>query len=288
MPELPEVETIRRGLEKRLIDQAIISFENLSPKQVVGDSERLTGRTVEAIRRQGKLLIIEFRDSNFVVTIHLKMTGQLVWLAKGGDEQVAGGHPEKSYLETMPGRHTRAIVRFDDGSTLYFNDMRRFGRVTLVEKSELARIPFLQSLGPEPPSNNFTVFYLSQRLQKKPRTNIKSFLLDQTNIAGIGNIYADESLFRAAILPNRLAVSLSTGEVRNLFDAIQETLELALMHGGSTSRDYLNTDGEAGTFLRIANVYHRTGQGCNRCGTGIIERIKLGGRSTHFCRNCQR
>lgn len=288
MPELPEVETIRSGLERRLVGKTITSFENLSEKQVIGSPADLVGKKITAISRQGKLLIISFQDFDMVVTIHLKMTGQLVWKGSDGADSVAGGHPEKSYLERMPGRHTRVIVGFDDGSTLYFNDLRRFGRIELLPAAQLASVPFIQKLGPEPLTPQFNVEYLAKRLTARGRTSIKAFLLDQTNIAGLGNIYADESLFRAMILPSRLAATLTAGEVRNLYDGIEETLELALLHGGSTARDYVNAAGEEGTFLRIANVYHRTGQDCNRCNTGKIERIKLAGRSTHYCPVCQR
>lgn len=312
MPELPEVETIRQGLASRLIEKVITSVEVRAPKLFEGESVDLIGREIIGLDRRGKLLVLQL-DNDQVLTIHLKMTGQLIWLPArkkpieleiaeidnaelpleadeedDEDEAVVGGHPEKAYLATLPHKHTHVIINFTDGSTLYFNDLRKFGRLSLMDRAALPGLAFLQNLGPEPLQADFTVDYLTNQLKKRSRVPIKSFLLDQANIAGLGNIYADESLFRAAILPDRLASSLSLGEARNLFEAIQETLELALRYGGSSSRDYLNAVGEKGTFLKIANVYHRTGEACNRCGEGIIQRKKIGGRSSHFCPVCQR
>lgn len=294
MPELPEVETIRRGLEARIVDRTVSDVEVRVPKLFEGDPLQLVDRTVIGLERFGKLLVIQF-DAEVVLTVHLKMTGQLVWRQEqlDGDllnleEAVVGGHPQAAYLAELPHKHTHVIISFTDGSKLYFNDLRKFGRMTVVPVSELEGVSFIQRLGPEPLEREFTREYLKAQLAKRPKMVVKSFLLDQSNIAGLGNIYADESLFRAAIKPTRLAGSLAGGEVSNLYDAIQETLELAIMYGGSSDRDYVDAVGEKGTFLKIANVYHRTGQDCNRCSEGVITRVVVGGRSTHFCPACQR
>lgn len=310
MPELPEVETIRRGLEPRLLDKSIIEIEVREPRLVLGIPERITNEPITAIERFGKLLVFRFAG-DYVLTIHLKMTGQLIWKppvkqeeeieevdnaelpldsdeAEEDDGVVMGGHPEKSYLDPLPHKHTHVIFHFDDGSTMYFNDLRKFGRLQIIAQQDLEKLGFLMRLGPEPLDKEFTVPYLEDRLAKRPRQPIKSFLLDQANIAGLGNIYADESLFRAAILPDRLTGSLQKGEVRNLHEAIQETLEVALRYGGSSSSDYVNAVGDKGTFLQVANVYHRQGQACNRCLEGVITRKKIGGRSSHYCPVCQR
>lgn len=286
MPELPEVETIRRGLAERILGSTITSVTIHTPKQVRGDSTLLIGRTVMDIRRHGKLLVF-ILDTGLAFTVHLKMTGQLLWRKQGSDA-VMGGHPSEGYLTELPHNHTRVSMRFADGAELFFNDLRTFGNVTILTEEALAEHPFITALGPEPLSDAFTLDYLTARLRRKPKTAIKVFLLDQTNIAGLGNIYADESCFRAAILPQRLASSLSPTETEALFHAIRETLALALEHGGSTERDYRNAIGEKGTYLKVANVYHRTGLPCTRCKEGVVTRIKLGGRSTHFCPNCQR
>lgn len=312
MPELPEVETIRRGLEEKIAGQTIKSVEVRAPKIFQGEPEELVGQQILSIGRQGKLLLFALDDGR-VMTIHLKMTGQLIWKPEpralpkedeityvdnaelpdddeeeDEEEAVVGGHPEAAYLQPLPHKHTHVIFTFEDGSKLYFNDLRKFGRISVLAKGELSDLPFLKTLGPEPLEPDFTRTYLAERLAERPKAVIKTFLLDQTNIAGLGNIYADESLFRAAILPDRLAGSLAYGEITNLYEAIKETLELALLYGGSSSKDYVNAVGEQGTFLKIANVYHRTGQECNRCLSAVIERKKIGGRSSHFCPVCQR
>lgn len=308
MPELPEVETIRRGLEGQLIGDSIAHIEVRALKLFEGDPSLILNSPIVNLTRHGKLLIFHF-ENEFVLTIHLKMTGQLIWKPKDVsidvveevdnatisfnepenevDEVIMGGHPEKSYLDPLPHKHTHVILVFHDESTLYFNDLRKFGKMRVLPAEELEDDTFLKKLGPEPLTANFTLDYLTERLQKRPKQAIKTFLLDQENIAGLGNIYADESLFRAAILPGRLTGSLTPGEARNLYDSIGETLELALLHGGSSSKDYVNAVGEKGTFLKIANVYHRQGQVCNRCNTGIIARKKIGGRSSHYCPVCQ-
>lgn len=316
MPELPEVETIRRGLEDKLIGREITDISVRAPKIFQGQPESVVGLEILGLDRYGKLLVVRLSNGK-ILTIHLKMTGQLIWKRdpdqslseaeiddidnatlpleiEDGEEEVSkedvvvGGHPEKSYLQPLPHKHTHVIFSFNDGSRLYFNDLRKFGYIKVLTIDELPNLSFLQKLGPEPLEVSFTLRYLETQLKKRPRQPIKSFLLDQSNIAGLGNIYADESLFKAAILPDRPTGSLTPGETHNLHNSIQEVLELALLHGGSSSRDYLNALGERGTFLAVANVYHRTGQDCNRCATGHIQRQKIGGRSSHYCPICQR
>ncbi|HSI20239.1 MAG TPA: bifunctional DNA-formamidopyrimidine glycosylase/DNA-(apurinic or apyrimidinic site) lyase [Verrucomicrobiae bacterium] len=285
MPELPEVETIRRGLVPRLVGSRIRSVDVLAPKLARGNVTDLHGRTIAEVRRHGKLLVF-ILDNKLAFTVHLKMTGQLLWRGEGKDA-VMGGHPSQGYLDPLPHKHTRIVINFEDGSTLFFNDLRMFGHLTVLTEEALNDHVFVNALGPEPLEEKFTVEYLQARLQRKAKVSLKVFLLDQTNIAGLGNIYADESCFRAGILPMRLAGSLSQKEVELLHGAIRETLELALKFGGSSAKDYLNAIGDKGTYLQVANVYHRTGLPCTRCKVGTIERIKLAGRSTHFCPNCQ-
>jgi len=287
MPELPEVETIRRGLSKYLPGKEIAHMEVRVIKQFMGDSESVLGHTIAAVARQGKLLLLELDDKRVIAT-HLKMTGQLIWRASEGNDSVMGGHPEMDYVYNLPGKHTRIIMTFADKSVLYFNDVRKFGFMHLLTPEEFKELPFLKKLGPEPLSSHLTEKYLEERLKKSPRTPIKSFLLDQTHIAGLGNIYADESLFRALIHPKRMAGSLSHDEMVTLTEKIKETLTVALEHGGSSERDYLNAIGEKGTYLKVAQVYHRTGLPCLRCNKAKIERIVISGRSTHFCPNCQK
>ena len=289
MPELPEVETIRRGLEKVLVGKTFEEIIVNVPKLFIGDAQSLVGLDVLGMERFGKLLVFRL-SGDLVLTTHLRMTGQLIWRPENeaDGDIVMGGHPEAAYLASLPHKHTHIEITFSDGSELFFNDMRKFGFMQIMPEAELQELGFVQRLGPEPLEKDFTREYLREQLRLRPKVLIKSFLLDQGNIAGLGNIYADESLYRAAILPYRVAGELTFGEVHNLHEAIQETLELALMHGGSTSKDYLSATAEKGTFLKVANVYRRTGQDCNRGDGGMIERMKIGGRSSHFCPVCQR
>lgn len=285
MPELPEVETIRRGLVERLIGARITSVDVRHPKVMLGDPAALHDRIITEIRRHGKLLVF-ILDNQSAFTVHLKMTGQLLWRGQGMDA-VMGGHPSEGYLGELPGKHTRIVLHLSDGAALFFNDLRLFGRLSVLTEEALQEHAFVRSLGPEPLEPGFMLDYLRARMERKPKTNLKAFLLDQTNLAGLGNIYADESCFRAAILPTRSVGSVTLAESEALYHAIRETLELALKHGGSSERDYLNAIGEKGTYLKVAQVYHRTGLPCLRCRQGVIERVKLAGRSTHFCPNCQ-
>lgn len=285
MPELPEVETIRRGLVSRVVGATVKEVEVRAVKVAQGDLQQLVGQTITEVRRHGKLLVFML-DSGAAFEVHLKMTGQLLW--KGpGKEAVMGGHPSQGYLDPLPHKHTHVIIHFADGATLYFNDLRKFGRVAYLSSEALASHPFVQSLGPEPFDPGFTVVYLKEKLQKKSKTPIKTFLLDQTNIAGLGNIYADESCFRAHILPTRLTGALKPKEIEALHGAIKETIELAIKYGGSSERDYVNAIGEKGTYLKVACVYHRTGLPCTRNDGGVIQVVKVNGRSTHFCPVCQ-
>jgi len=289
MPELPEVETIRKGLQARLPGLRLVGGEIFLQKSVHGDLSHIQGASIVGVERLGKLLVFRF-DRPYVMTIHLKMTGQLIW-QPGKDskvtEEVLGGHPEQSYLQPHPHKHTRTSFAFSDGSHLYFNDMRQFGKITILPEKELQEVRVVKTLAPEPASPEFTVAYLQKALARRARTAIKTALLDQTVIAGLGNIYADESLFRAKIYPTRRSGDLSNTEIERLHGAIKATLELALEHGGSSSQHYVDAVGNKGTFLAVATVYHRTGEACVVCGHPI-ERIKLGGRSTHFCPNCQK
>lgn len=293
MPELPEVQTIRDGLIRRIVGKAIKSVEVRVPKLFEGNLNDVIGMRVVAVSSRGKLLVIEL-SNNYVLTVHLKMTGQLVWQEASCEGESAencatfiGGHPQKLYLETLPHKHTHIIFSFNDGSHLYFNDLRKFGRVTVMPKADLDLLSFIVRLGPEPLSSLFTLAYLERQLAKKSSSNIKTFLLDQSNIAGLGNIYADEALFEAEIMPDRKCGSITDDEKKKLHQAVISVLKKAIEHGGSTARDYINVEGQVGTFLNVANVYRRTGLPCKKC-KGVVERMKIGGRSSHFCRICQK
>jgi formamidopyrimidine-DNA glycosylase len=264
MPELPEVETIVRYLRPSLVGRTITAVQLRWPRHTPDPAlvrDRLPGRSVTALGRRGKFVVMCLDPSDLTVLVHLGMSGRLT-VAPPGEE---------------PDKHTHTILTWDDGSQLHFSDTRKFGRLYLV--ADPATV--LGRLGPEPLSETFTPDWLTQQLARRRRV-IKSLLLDQTFLAGLGNIYADESLHRAGVDPRRSADTLSPEEVAALRGSIQEVLTEAIEHQG-TSLDWVYPDG--GMQLRL-RVYGRGGQPCPACGT-LIARVVLGQRSTHFCPACQ-
>lgn len=277
MPELPEVETIKRQLESQLIGLSFKSVEVLSAKSFQGEESKILNTPIIDIDRRGKHIIVKF-EKGYGLLIHLKMTGQLV-IKEDKDGQEDKEEKRKEY--------PRIKFQLSDGRELWFNDLRKFGWIKVLTKSQVDELEDQLALGPEPLDKGFTKEYLTSRINKYPNRTIKQFLLDQTNIAGIGNIYADEALYLAMIKPTRKAGDLATGEIGNLFETIQEVLELSIQLGGSSARDYVQTDGSLGTFLSRANVYQKTGYLCSRCNEGKVVREKIAGRSAHFCPVCQ-
>jgi formamidopyrimidine-DNA glycosylase len=288
MPELPEVETVRSGLDRLLPGLIVASVTCQNPKSFSGTStvtkKFLTGATVSKVNRRAKVLMIELSSQQTLV-IHLKMTGQLVFQSKS--VHFGAGHPNDSLVGRLPDRSTRVTFEFTDGSRLFFNDQRKFGWIRLLPTADLASIDFIQKFGPEPLEPQFTWQVLNNRLRRRSRTNIKAALLDQTVIAGVGNIYADESLWGAKIHPQTLVQQLSVPQVKVLRDSLVTVLRLSLQHGGSTDRNYVDAEGRKGSYLSFANVFRREGQACPRCGTTIIK-IRSAGRGTHLCPRCQR
>lgn len=270
MPELPEVETIVRGLRAPLVGRTVSGFWTDWPNQIVTPEPdalamRIRGRTFEKVGRRGKYLVFDL-DQGEVLIIHLKMSGQL--------SVQAGSDTADQYVHT--------VFRLQGGDELRFRDMRKFGRVYLVTDRDRV----LGQLGPEPLADDFTVGWLEAQLGQRRRI-LKPLLLDQTFIAGIGNIYADEALFRAAIRPDRRSDSLQGQEIAALHEAIQTVLRMGIARqGASIDGAYRRPDGSGGQMQETFAAYGRAGQDCVRCA-GTIERIVLGGRSTHFCANCQ-
>lgn len=282
MPELPEVETIRLGLQKELIGHKIQAADVRVAKLFDGDSQKIVGQKVLEIERRAKILI--WRLENCYLLIHLKMTGQLIFVPKKSEEWFIGGHPDKVYTADLPHKHTHVIIEFDNG-TLYFNDLRKFGWIRLLDTVDQVK-PHIANLGPEYDWPEFTSAYFQQKLASRAKSTIKQALLDQTILAGLGNIYADETLFCAKVHPRRTISSLSAKEMELIYKCIPKILKSSLEHGGTSSQSYRKHDGTKGTFLEIANVYKREGQPCKVCKTPI-ERIKITGRSSHFCPKCQ-
>ena len=294
MPELPEVETIVRGLKTKLEKRKIVNFEDRDSKVVQIGKEDVVGKNIINISRRAKNIIFELGDNNALM-FHLKMTGQLIWEECQGEHDFClrnrkgGGHPDKAWLEKLPNKHTRAIFYFDDKSVLYFNDIRRFGYLKIATTEELKnlRTKELGKLGPEPLGADLTPEYLERIAKRFPCRKIKQFILDQAIIAGIGNIYADEALFDAKIKPMRLAKDIKKNEWPILISSIQKVLKKGIKYGGSSAENFVDAFGQQGRAHEHLKVYRKTGQKCpNNCG-GVIERTVIGGRGTHWCRKCQ-
>ncbi len=288
MPELPEVETIRRGLEGRIIGKAVRSAHNYdSPKSfpnAPADVEQfLYGATVTDVRRRAKVLLIEL-SSGYTLVTHLKMTGQIIVI--DNHARWGAGHPNDSLVHELPDSTTREHIDFADGTRLYFNDLRKFGWMKLYPTVEVPNIDFMQRVGPEPLLDDFTGEVLYERLQRRGNTTIKAALLDQTVLAGVGNIYADESLWGARIHPATLVKNVPRKAILQLAGEIKTVMNLAIEKGGSTDKNYVNAEGKKGSYLSFARVFRREGQPCPRCGT-IIEKTRVAGRGTHLCPHCQ-
>ncbi|MDR3518619.1 MAG: bifunctional DNA-formamidopyrimidine glycosylase/DNA-(apurinic or apyrimidinic site) lyase [Azospirillaceae bacterium] len=280
MPELPEVETICRGLALRMEGRRLIRVEQYRPDLRLplpeGLPGRLTGRRVVTIGRRAKYILVHLDDAT-VLMIHLGMSGRMV----------IGDDPE-----TPPGRHDHVVFFTDDRGVIRFNDARRFGLMALSHRDALDSHALLADLGPEPLGNDFNALRLAAALAGRQRS-IKAVLLDQTIVAGLGNIYVSEALFRSGISPLRLAASLDAAEAERLVTAIRTVLTEAIAAGGSSLRDYVQSSGEAGYFQHQFAVYGRAGQPCPGCccdsaGTGGIQRIVQNNRSTFFCPHRQR
>ncbi len=340
MPELPEVETIKVGLARLLPGLKVKNVWHDWPKSfpnAPADVARfLIGAEVVSVRRRAKVLIIEL-SSKYSLVIHLKMTGQLVYVGK---ERFGAGHPSDDLIASLPTKSTHVIIEFEDenenprgmrlsakqgkdeqqteayggygegaaqsltqlraksasgvgssahkqGSTahgprLFFNDQRKFGWMRLLPSVEVPEIDFFKKVGPEPLEDDFTASMFMERIGKRKNSNIKSVLLDQTVIAGVGNIYADESLWLAKIHPATVVSKIPKTKLVALYDGLLQVLKLSIEKGGSTDKNYVDAEGKKGSYLSFANVFRREGQPCPRCGA-IIEKTRVAGRGTHFC-----
>jgi len=287
MPELPEVETVKRGLTKLIIGRTIKTVSSDTarsfPNAEQDVQQFLIGSNVTDVRRRAKVLMIDL-STNYTLVIHLKMTGQLVFV--GTSTRWGAGHPNDSLVGQLPDRSTRVTIEFVDGSHLYFNDQRKFGWVRLMPTIEVPNIDFMKRVGPEPLEDDFTVAEFADRFKRRARTTVKAAMLDQSVIAGVGNIYADEALWGAQIHPSRLVGSLTDKDFENLYNEVRAVMNLSIEKGGSTNRNYVDAEGKKGSYMDFARVFRREGQPCRRCGTTIIK-IRVAGRGTHICDSCQ-
>ncbi len=288
MPELPEVETIRLGLSRLINGKKIVSVNYDNPKSFPNNKTEvdkfLIGSKITKVRRRGKALLIDLSTEHTLIT-HLKMTGQLVFDSRR--VHFGAGHPSPSLVHALPDKSTRVTITFSDSSRLYFNDQRKFGWMRLWPTLDVDSLEFFLRLGPEPLEPSFGWKELRNRFKRRLRSPIKSALLDQSVIAGVGNIYADESLWGAKIHPSTKVGLLTTADFKRLHASLIEVLKLSLDKGGSTDRNFVNAEGERGSYLEFASVFRKQGQPCPRCGT-TIEKIRVGGRGTHFCPRCQK
>lgn len=278
MPELPEVESIKRQLKPNLIGKVISEIKVLSPKNFVGDHKKVTGLKISSVDRYGKVLVIAL-DNSFFLNIHFKLSGQMLY-SKNAKKAVFKNTIPFTKGKTMPANTTRVIISFTDGSGLFFNDLRKFGWI------KMSREP-LKPKGVDVLSRDFTP-KLVNSLTRKTRKPIKVLLMDQDLITGIGNIYANDSLFLAKVHPQRLSNSLSKKEIGLLYKAIKKTINSGISDMGSSGADeaFILPDGSRGGHQRNFLVYQREKKPCLVCHT-VIKRVKHNGRSSFFCPNCQ-
>ena len=282
MPELPEVETIKRGLEKCIVGKTILKVHILCEKSFRGMPELIEGHEIIGFDRCGKALLIRLKNK-LTIMVHLRMTGQMI---HDGLERFAAGHPDESFREEMPGRFTRIYADLSDGTHLYFNDLRKFGFWSVMDELALATDKFLTSLGPEPWDMKAEDF--RAMLERHQNSPVKAVILDQHNIAGVGNIYADEGCFYAGILPWRKCGDLTREDADKLLEGLCKVMQASIDSGGSTMKDYVKADGTRGNYLeKFAQVFRREGQECPRCG-GEILKTRTAGRGTHYCGGCQK
>ena len=281
MPELPEVETIRRGLMRFIVGDKLKKTTILCEKSFIG--EPIIGIVV-GVRRFGKALVIDF-DNGWSILAHLRMTGQLIYDPNDdGGGRYAAGHPSENFVAELPNKQTRVVLEFERG-TLYFNDQRKFGFMKVMQTSEVVSDKFVQKLAPEP--WKMTGEELYTRLQRHGAAVVKAVILDQTVVCGLGNIYADEALYDAKIHPETLAGSLTKDQAKELIKSACKVMEASIDSGGSTMATYVRADGTKGDYLeKFAKVFRREGQPCERCGAEI-KKIRVAGRGTHYCPNCQ-
>jgi len=286
MPELPEVETIRRDLYPRVINKKIVKISVTLPRIVRGSladfQKVLTGNRITDINRIGKLLIMKLASGKFLLT-HLKMTGQLIYC--DNKDTIAGGHSYTSDSNQYPNSYTHVTIRFIGAAELYFNDMRTFGYMEIVDRARLKDIKATYGIEPLTPAFTFENFLFALGTRT---TTIKAALLNQKLFAGIGNIYADEICFAAHVRPSRRIPMLTSVEKMKLFRASELIIKQAILYRGTTFNNYRDSLGRHGNFVKHLKVFGREGKDCIRCRQGVIKKTKVAGRGTHYCPYCQK
>lgn len=280
MPELPEVETIKLGLKKYLVNHKIENVTINAPKIFEGDPKNIIGGKVKEIRRKGKGLIIDL-DNGYSLAIHIKLTGQFIYR----DESTKNVQVSKTKVGTVPNKFTHIIFTLDKKAKLYYNDQRRFGWIKVVKTPDVEELPFFKTLGPEP-FKDLTLEKFAKAIDGKT-TAIKPLIMDQTKIGGIGNIYANDALFLSGIDPRRPSKSLSKNEIKALYEAVLSVMEKSFKYGGASELNFVNVMGQEGEYQNHSLVYGKKGEKCSKDGE-IIKKIFLGGRGTFFCEKHQK
>lgn len=286
MPELPEVETLRQGLEKYIVGHRIESVDVKRSRIFQGNVKQIEEAKITGVRRFGKGLVIDL-SNGYSLAIHIKLTGQLIY--RGKDEPHVIHADLKRVGKELPNSWTHVIFHLDKGATLFYNDIRQFGWIKVVPTEKVKDLPFFKELGPEFPlvtrEGTLTEEDFATILSKS-KTAIKPLLMDQKKMAGMGNIYANDALYMAHISPKRPANGLTAGEVKNLYNVILKVLQKGLAEGGASELTFVNVLGESGNYQNHTKVYAKDGEKCSRDGT-VIQKISLGGRGTYFCPTCQ-
>ncbi len=326
MPELPEVETVRRGLLELVVGETVVSETHDWPKSFPNSKsdvkQFLMGATISDVRRRAKVLIIDL-DSDYSLIVHLKMTGQMVFVGNksqsrepkvvsretrhrirssrvrscdpqlkshvSGESKIrfGAGHPNDSLIGELPDRSTRVTLTMKSGGKLFFNDQRKFGWMRLLPTAQLPEVDFLKKIGPEPLEDSFGSKEFIAQVRRRNRASIKAAMLDQTVVAGVGNIYADESLWAAKIHPATKVSDVSDVKLATLLKELKSILKLSIEKGGSSDKNYVNAEGKKGSYIDFVQVFRREGQDCSRCGAEIIK-TRVAGRGTHVCLKCQK
>lgn len=293
MPELPEVETIRRGLKKYIVGKTIEDIEVRLPTIMSGEVAKIQGAKVQAVRRYGKGLVIDL-SNGYSIAAHVKMTGQFVYKETTGTKEteetkVKNVHPTLGLPFTLPNKYTHVIftlsAKRSAHSVLYYNDIRKFGWLKVIKTSEVHSLPYFKGLGPEPFAD--LTLPLFKKIVASSTMPIKPFLMDQRKISGVGNIYANDCLYAARIDPRRQARSLSEEETHRLYESLLEILRIGIKYGGASETNYINVEGGKGEYQNHFLVYGKRGDKCPRDGETIL-RIVQSGRSTFFCPVCQK
>ncbi len=279
MPELPEVETIKLGLQKYLKGHKFVDVEILSSGILEGSAEQIIGARVIEIRRFGKGLVIDL-DNKKSLAIHIKLTGQLIY--RGPETAKIVISPQK--VKTLPNNATRIIFHLDKDAILYFNDLRKFAWIRIIPTDEVMEMPFFKNMGPEPFKDLTEKKF--EEIVGKSKIVIKPLIMDQTRIGGIGNIYANDGLFLAGIDPRRRANSLTLAEIKKLYKSIITVMERSFKYGGASELNFVNVLGQEGEYQMHSLVYGKKGKECPN-KNGVIQKIFLGGRGTFFCEVCQ-